>query len=94
MLQMVVVNAPHNPTGWLPSHEEWREIVDACRAAGTHLFSDEMYRMLELEPADRLAPACELYDRAVTLSGHLPLASSCLSLTLSFMTVLLSTDQW
>lgn len=29
--RMVVVNFPHNPTGWLPSRAEWQRIVEACR---------------------------------------------------------------
>ena len=39
----VVTNAPHNPTGALPSHKEWARIVELCRGCGAYLFSDEMY---------------------------------------------------
>jgi aspartate/methionine/tyrosine aminotransferase len=51
---LVVVNAPHNPTGMLPSHAEWRALADACRARGVHLLADEVYRFLEVDEADRL----------------------------------------
>ena len=40
----VVVNFPHNPTGALPSHKEWQQIVQQCRDRNAYLFSDEMYR--------------------------------------------------
>ena len=35
--RLVVVNAPHNPTGMLPTPTEWRTLVDACAAGGLHL---------------------------------------------------------
>ncbi|MCX5788664.1 MAG: aminotransferase class I/II-fold pyridoxal phosphate-dependent enzyme [Elusimicrobia bacterium] len=67
--KLVVVNFPHNPTGCLPARKDFERIVELVRARGVHLFSDEMYRFLELDPRDRLPSACELYDKAVTLSG-------------------------
>jgi aspartate/methionine/tyrosine aminotransferase len=67
--RLVVVNFPHNPTGYLPSHDEWRAIIDIVRRAGAWLFSDEMYRGLEYETGSRLTSACDLYERAVTLAG-------------------------
>jgi aspartate/methionine/tyrosine aminotransferase len=67
--RLVVVNFPHNPTGYLPSHAEWRAIVQIVERAGAWLFSDEMYRGLEYDPAARLTSGCDLYERAVTLAG-------------------------
>ena len=67
--KLVVVNFPHNPTGYLPSHDEWRTIVETVGRAGAWLFSDEMYRGLEYDPAARLPSGCDAYERAVTLAG-------------------------
>jgi aspartate/methionine/tyrosine aminotransferase len=67
--KLVVVNFPHNPTGYLPSHDEWRAIVRIVERAGAWLFSDEMYRGLEYDPAARLAPGCDLTERSITLAG-------------------------
>lgn len=67
--KLVVVNFPHNPTGYLPTHSEWRSIIDIISRAGAWLFSDEMYRGLEHKAGARLVPACDLYERAVTLAG-------------------------
>jgi aspartate/methionine/tyrosine aminotransferase len=67
--KLVVVNFPHNPTGYLPSHDEWRTIVEIVGRAGAWLFSDEMYRGLEYDPAARLPSGCDAYERAVTLAG-------------------------
>ncbi|HSS35204.1 MAG TPA: aminotransferase class I/II-fold pyridoxal phosphate-dependent enzyme, partial [Patescibacteria group bacterium] len=52
--RLVVVNAPHNPTGMLPTHAEWRALTNLCADAGVHLLADEVYRFLEFDPADRL----------------------------------------
>ena len=65
----IVVNFPHNPTGYLPPAADFRRIVEIASESGAYLLSDEMYRFLELDPADRLPPACGLYDRAVSLFG-------------------------
>jgi aspartate/methionine/tyrosine aminotransferase len=67
--KLVIANFPHNPTGYLPSHDEWRTIVQAVARAGVWLFSDEMYRGLEYDPAARLSSGCDLYERAITLGG-------------------------
>jgi aspartate/methionine/tyrosine aminotransferase len=66
---LVVVNFPHNPTGWLPGAAELTEIVAIASAAGAWLFSDEMYRLLEHEPGTTLPSAVELYERAIALGG-------------------------
>ena len=39
------------------------------RDHGLYLFSDEMYRLLEHDPADRLPPICDLYERGISLAG-------------------------
>jgi aspartate/methionine/tyrosine aminotransferase len=52
--RLVVVNAPHNPTGMLPTQEEWRALTAACAKRGIHLLADEVYRYLEVNEVDRL----------------------------------------
>jgi aspartate/methionine/tyrosine aminotransferase len=70
---MVVINFPHNPTGCMPTRAEYAAIVDVVRDAGAILFSDEMYRFLEVvtpeEEVDRRPSAVQLYTRAVALGG-------------------------
>lgn len=67
--RLLVVNFPHNPTGALPPADDFRRIATIARERGIRVFSDEMYRLLELDPRDRLPSACEVDERAVTLSG-------------------------
>lgn len=67
--RLLVVNFPHNPTGCHPGHDEWRRIIEIVRRYGLHLFSDEMYRLLERSATDRLEAGCDAYERGITLSG-------------------------
>jgi aspartate/methionine/tyrosine aminotransferase len=67
--KLVIANFPHNPTGYLPAGDEWGRIVEIISGAGAWLFSDEMYRGLEYDPDARLPSGCDLYERAITLSG-------------------------
>ena len=65
--RLVVVNAPHNPTGMLPTHAEWRALTELCAEAGVHLLADEVYRYLEFDPADRLTAGADALERGVSL---------------------------
>jgi aspartate/methionine/tyrosine aminotransferase len=65
--RLVVVNAPHNPTGMLPTHAEWSRLADACSDCGIRLLADEVYRDLEIDAADRLEPGADLFERGVSL---------------------------
>src|SRR6476620_7712015 len=47
--RLVVVNAPHNPTGMLPNHAEWARLTGELADRGIHLLSDEVYRFLEFD---------------------------------------------
>ena len=44
-------------------------VVELCAERGAWLFSDEVYRELEHDPADRLPAACDLYERALSLGS-------------------------
>lgn len=63
----IIVNCPHNPTGYLMSAAKQQCIVDIARRHQIILFSDEVYRGLEHDPHDRLPAACDLYENAVSL---------------------------
>ncbi|MBU1750000.1 MAG: aminotransferase class I/II-fold pyridoxal phosphate-dependent enzyme [Chloroflexi bacterium] len=67
--RLLVLNFPHNPTGYQPTPAEWTAILDLARQHELYVFSDEMYRLLEYDPADRLPAACDVYERGISLSG-------------------------
>jgi aspartate/methionine/tyrosine aminotransferase len=65
--RVVVVNAPHNPTGMLPTEGEWRRLASECAAAGVRLVADEVYRFLEHDGAPTLPAGADLDERAVSI---------------------------
>lgn len=67
--RLLVVNFPHNPTGFLPSPALQRQIVDLAERLGAWLFSDEMYYGLVHSGTPVIPSAAELSSRAVVLSG-------------------------
>lgn len=67
--RLLILNIPHNPTGYLPSRETFDEIVAIARKNGIYIFSDEMYRLSELDEADRLPSMAAVYEKGVSLSG-------------------------
>jgi aspartate/methionine/tyrosine aminotransferase len=68
-IRLIVINFPHNPTGATIQERELREIVDIAGQNNILVFSDEMYRFLEYDRADRTSSACDVYDNAVSLFG-------------------------
>jgi len=65
--KVVVVNFPHNPTGFLPSPAFLSELSALSDRHGFVVFSDEVYRGLELDRSDRLPAFVDLNERAVSL---------------------------
>ena len=67
--RLLYLNQPHNPTGTLMSRTVFTKVIGLARAYGLVVFSDEVYRELEHNPADRLPAACDVYERAVSLGS-------------------------
>jgi aspartate/methionine/tyrosine aminotransferase len=65
--RLVVVNAPHNPTGMLPTPAAFAEIASIAGDAGAVLLCDEVYRGLERDPASRLPSGADLGEHVVSL---------------------------
>jgi len=67
--RLLVLNIPNNPTGYLPTREEFDHIVEIAGKHGIMVFSDEMYRLMEHNPADRLPAMCDVYEKGISLAG-------------------------
>jgi aspartate/methionine/tyrosine aminotransferase len=67
--KLLVINFPHNPTGYSPSRKDFDSILDFARRHNLHVLSDEMYRLLEYGADAQLPAACDVYERAISLSG-------------------------
>jgi len=63
----IIINCPHNPTGYLMSRDKLFDIVEIAKEHNLLLFSDEVYRFLEYKEEDRLPAACDIYENAVSL---------------------------
>ncbi|MEV0072617.1 aminotransferase class I/II-fold pyridoxal phosphate-dependent enzyme [Amycolatopsis sp. NPDC050768] len=66
--RLVSVNFPNNPTGAVPDLETWTRLVRLCEERGVLLFSDEVYRGLELDPSATLPQAADLSAAALSLN--------------------------
>jgi aspartate/methionine/tyrosine aminotransferase len=66
-LDVVVINVPHNPTGWMPSEAYCEQLIQLCDCYGVLLIADEIYLGL---PQNKLfKPFAERYEKAVSISG-------------------------
>jgi aspartate/methionine/tyrosine aminotransferase len=63
----IILNTPHNPTGFLMARDQFEVVNAIARDAGALLFSDEVYRESEYEAGGRLPAACDVGDHAVSL---------------------------
>jgi aspartate/methionine/tyrosine aminotransferase len=67
--KMIVINFPHNPTGYTLSQTEFSKVLEIAWKNDCILFSDEMYRFLELSEKYRLPAVCEVYEKGISLCG-------------------------
>ncbi len=67
--KMVVVNFPHNPTGYLPTQDQLAEIIRIVEEKDLLLFCDEMYFGLVLGDTPAITSAADLSKRTIVLSG-------------------------
>jgi aspartate/methionine/tyrosine aminotransferase len=63
----IVINNPHNPTGFLMTREDLHDLVALARKSGSVIFSDEVYRLTEYDPARRLPAICDCYEKCLSL---------------------------
>ena len=65
--KVIIINTPHNPTGYLMPVGMFKEVIHIAQEKGIILFSDEVYRESEYQPEDRLPAACDLGEHTVSL---------------------------
>ena len=66
--RLIILNFPHNPTGTSIDKESLSEIVEMAEKANAYIFSDEVYRYLELDEKKRLPAIVDIYDKGISLS--------------------------
>ncbi len=65
--RLIVLNTPHNPTGYLMSKADFRRLNQIVDDRNLLLFSDEVYRESEYDPTTTLPAACDISENAISL---------------------------
>jgi aspartate/methionine/tyrosine aminotransferase len=65
--KLVIVNCPHNPTGYQMTKSGFQELVSLSQKHGFLIFSDEVYRYLEYAEDDMLPALCDIDARGISL---------------------------
>ena len=47
---------------------DFKELIEICRQHDLYLFSDEVYRLLELDPSKRIDQAADAYEKGLSLN--------------------------
>jgi aspartate/methionine/tyrosine aminotransferase len=67
--KLIIINFPHNPTGFIPDPDDLNDIIETVVKNNIYLFSDEMYRHLELSKSHIYDSVTDIYDNGISLSG-------------------------
>ena len=66
--KMIIVNFPHNPTGFIPTPQCFNELIAIARNYGIYIFCDEVYWGIEHDISYRLQPVAALYEKGISLN--------------------------
>lgn len=66
--KLLVVNFPHNPTGFQPTKQDLDQILKMADDHGIQVFADEIYRGLEYGDS-RIPSVVDLNDKVIVLGG-------------------------
>jgi aspartate/methionine/tyrosine aminotransferase len=64
----IALNDPHNPPGALMSYASKQALIALAEKHGILIFSDEVYRLLELDISDRSPSMADLSNNSIALS--------------------------
>ena len=67
--RLLILNFPHNPTGFYPDEDEWNSILNLCKERGIFIFSDEIYIGTQQRADLKHITFCAHYENAMTMSG-------------------------
>ena len=67
--RVILINFPNNPTGKLISRGVLDDLIAICRRHGIWLVNDEVYRLIDRNPAHRLPCVADAYERGVSIDA-------------------------
>ena len=66
--KLISVCFPNNPTGKIIPAHDYAQLIALCREHDLYLFSDEVYRLLELDESKRIDQAADVYEKGISLN--------------------------
>jgi aspartate/methionine/tyrosine aminotransferase len=66
--KLVSVCFPNNPTGHIIPKDDYVRLVELCREHNLFLFSDEVYRGVEIDDNKRIDQAADVYEKGLSLN--------------------------
>ncbi len=66
--KLLTINFPHNPTGYIPSDEDFNALIELCRKHGIYVLSDEIFKGLGRTGARHLPYISDVYERGLSLN--------------------------
>ncbi len=65
--KLIVVNSPHNPTGYQFSKDQWKKLIEIAKLHSIRILSDEVYRGMERNIEDKLFPMADLMPDGISI---------------------------
>ena len=66
--KLFVMNFPNNPTGAVMPHDDLQALIAICREHDIYLFSDEVFRLMELDDSVRMPQIADVYEKGISLN--------------------------
>ncbi|MBT6030963.1 MAG: aminotransferase class I/II-fold pyridoxal phosphate-dependent enzyme [Kordiimonadaceae bacterium] len=66
--KLISINFPNNPTGKIISLDELKSLVELAREFDAYIFSDEVYRGIEIDESKRLPQIADVYEKGLSLN--------------------------
>ncbi len=64
--KMIVINSPHNPTGFLFSNKLLKEIIEIAEEVDAYVLYDEAYKGLYLDEKDKVTSVVDKYNKGIS----------------------------
>lgn len=66
--KLISINFPNNPTGKIISHDDLERLVNLAREFDIFIFSDEVYRGIEIDESKRIPQIADVYEKGLSLN--------------------------
>jgi len=67
--RLLLLNLPNNPTGKLIPPADFAALIALCRRHGLWLVNDEVYRLIDRDPTQRLPCVADAYERGISIDA-------------------------